>query len=287
MSSTISIPQLNQLRTEFRDYMNETHSDLSDGTISTHLSDAFYTYNNNIGVDFWSCFVSEEALLAAKEKIRDFIATEKQSDNATGRAAGYYACMRYFKEFLDAKHPAIAKEWSGKTVSDTYLKTAFQNWMRTQKKSNSEPYKTGTINAYSTALKNSTVKLGLGDEVLGDLFYYTNVAEFEKAHEIILASSNFEEVDISAGNKAYSNGMVLYRRFLEEYENTADFEYDIVGDGSKRAKANFVKWFIPLITALKELGGSATPEQARNRIAEDLSPLLNGRHPLLMKDKKC
>jgi 5-methylcytosine-specific restriction protein B len=39
----------------------------------------------------------------------------------------------------------------------------------------------------------------------------------------------------------------------------------------KRSTASFLKWFVPLIDALKELGGSATPEQARNRIISDLN----------------
>lgn len=101
-------------------------------------------------------------------------------------------------------------------MGDSYLKTAFQNWMRNQKKSNGEPYKSGTIKAYSTALKNSTVKLGLGRTVLEDLFYYITADEFEEAHKAILAAPNFEEVDIAAGNKAFSSGMVLYGRFLKE-----------------------------------------------------------------------
>ena len=168
MSSTISIPQLNQLRAEFRDYMRETHAEWSDSTIFTNASDAFYAFNNNVGVDFWSCFISEDTLLDAKDRIQNFLTDIRKLPSAgvSQGTRGYYKAMKQLKTFLDEKHPELATEWSGKSVSDTYLKTAFQNWMRKQKKSNSEPYKTGTINAYSTALKNSTVKLRLGDEVL-------------------------------------------------------------------------------------------------------------------------
>jgi 5-methylcytosine-specific restriction protein B len=35
--------------------------------------------------------------------------------------------------------------------------------------------------------------------------------------------------------------------------------------------ASFLKWFAPLINALRELGGSATPEQARKQIISDLN----------------
>ncbi|WP_067724565.1 AAA family ATPase [Oceanobacillus damuensis] len=39
----------------------------------------------------------------------------------------------------------------------------------------------------------------------------------------------------------------------------------------KKSNASFLKWFVPLINALKELGGSGTPEEVRNQIAADLS----------------
>ena len=37
------------------------------------------------------------------------------------------------------------------------------------------------------------------------------------------------------------------------------------------SKAYFLKWFSPLISALKTLGGAATPEEVRNQIIDDLS----------------
>ena len=41
-------------------------------------------------------------------------------------------------------------------------------------------------------------------------------------------------------------------------------------DGNDRVStANFLKWFAPLLNALKKLGGSGTPEQARQQIAAD------------------
>jgi len=37
------------------------------------------------------------------------------------------------------------------------------------------------------------------------------------------------------------------------------------------SKASFIKWFEPLLNALKELGGNATPKEVRDYIAEDLN----------------
>ena len=42
-------------------------------------------------------------------------------------------------------------------------------------------------------------------------------------------------------------------------------------DQGKKSTASFLKWFKPLINALKELGGSATPEHARQQIISDLN----------------
>lgn len=38
----------------------------------------------------------------------------------------------------------------------------------------------------------------------------------------------------------------------------------------KKSNASFLKWFVPIINALKSLGGTATPEQVRNQIISDL-----------------
>lgn len=216
MSSTISKQQIDFLRKEFRDYLRGTHPEWTESTVSTRMSDAFFGFNNNIGVDFWSSLLSEEAMLIARDKIRDFYANEKKYDGPEARADYYLSSMRLLKEFLDLHYPTLAQDWSGKTVSSVNLRLEFRTWMQKQKKPNGENYRPNTVNTYVNSLRNSTIKLNLGIEVHGDLFYYTSLEEFEKAYDIILSAPNFEQVDLSAGNKAYSNAMVLYKRFLSE-----------------------------------------------------------------------
>lgn len=236
MNANISVVQLNSLRSEFKAHLRSTHPEWNDSTVSTIGSDAFFALNNNIGVDFWASLVDEESLIAARDKIRDYLESEKGSGRADERAAGYLSALRQLKQFLDAKHPTLATDWSGKTISDVNLKADFQAWMKKQKKSNGESYSPNTINAYTTALKNATARLGLDDSVYTDLFYYTSEDEFEAAHKTILAAPNFEEVDLAAGNKAYSNGMVIYGRFLKELGEPSAWifqgnpkYYDVVG----------------------------------------------------------
>ena len=121
-------------------------------------------------------------------------------------------------------------------MSNIYLKTEFQNWMSYQKKSNSEPYKKNTITAYTNAICRSSRKLNLPDIPTADLFEITSSEEFTTIHNRILAAPNFREVDLSAGNKAYSNGMILYAKFLKEREEPSAWifqgnpkYYDVVG----------------------------------------------------------
>ena len=216
MNATIGIQQLNSLRNEFRAYLREANPDWSDTTVSAFFSSAFFVLKNNVGIDFWASLIDEESMLAARDKIRDYLASTKGSGRPDEQANGYLSALRQLKAFLDTKYPTLPVEWSGKAISDVNLKSDFQVWLKKQKKQNGESYSHNTITGYTSALKNATEKLKLGDAVNSDLFFYTTLDEFEEAHKIILAAPNFDDVDRAAGNKNYSSGMILYARFLKE-----------------------------------------------------------------------
>ncbi len=236
MNATISLQELNTLRYQFREFLRVQHPEWVDSTVSMYYSDAFFGLNNNIGVDFWSSLISDESLLVARDKIKDHFEA-KGYDGSDSRADGYLKAMKLFKDFLDKDHPQLAADWSGKTVSSANLKTEYKAWMERQKTPKGENYSKKTINAYMTALKNSTAKLDLGDaEVYPDLFQYTSADEFEEAHKLILAAPNFDEVNKAAGNQAYKYGMLTYITFLRElgepsrwiFQGNAKY-YDVVG----------------------------------------------------------
>ena len=216
MDETISIRQIEKLRREYKEYLSSTNLGWSEATIATYASDSFYALNNNIGIDFWSCFIDGASMLEARNKISDFLRHEKKSDHADERADNYQEAMKHLKRFLDEKYPLLAQEWSGKAINNTYLKSDFRKWMRKQKKSNGEPYSSNTITTYANMLKNTTQKLDLGDRVESDLFYYTFPEDFEEASKIITSTPNFNEVDIAAANKSYSNAIIMYSKFLKE-----------------------------------------------------------------------
>lgn len=235
MSVTISAERLNSLRKEFRAYLRETNPQWNDVTVSNVGTDAFFAMSNSVGVDFWASLVNEEALLVARDKIRDYLASANGSDDSDRRADGYLAALRELKAFLDARHPNLPSEWSGKAISNANLKSNFQSWMTRQKKSDGGSYTPNTINAYTTALRNAPAKLGMGDAVNSDLFTYTSVGEFEVAHQAILAAPGFVELDM-ASNMSYSSAITHYTRFLKELGEPSAWifqgnpkYYDVVG----------------------------------------------------------
>ena len=72
--------------------------------------------------------------------------------------------------------------------------------------------------------------------------------------------------------KALQSGDYDYKTFPELSHTawmTSKEEEDSDSDESKKSNAAFLRWFKPIITALKDLGGSATPGDVRQRIIEN------------------
>ena len=218
-NATAHHQEIDKIREEFKEYLGETHPNWSPNTISMNYSDSFIIFNNNLSPDFWGCFINDETMSLARDKIYEYLSKEKLSPKAGERADNYLKSMYLFKDFLDEKYPGQAEKWS--KISRKYFKTAFQSWMKKQKKSNGENYSSNTINAYTNALKNSTAKLNLDNNIHYDLFYYILPEKFEEAYSVITNAPGFNEIDLAAGNRAYSNGMILYKRFLKELNDNS------------------------------------------------------------------
>ena len=237
---TISRDQLARLRHEYRQWLRVRHSTWEESTIVSCDSDSFYAFRNSIGIDFWSCLESRETLLAMHQALTE-AARHSGHPDPEGFAAPYWRAMEEFADFLDEIYPTLAREWSGRSLSEITLRTEFQDWMKKQRKRDGKPYSVNTITAYVAALKNATAKLKLGVETCSNLFCYTTPSEFEVARRIIAASPRYTEIDRSAGNNAYSSSIALYAKFLSEYEAAAcwifqgnpkhyDFEGTLVQD---------------------------------------------------------
>jgi 5-methylcytosine-specific restriction protein B len=119
----------------------------------------------------------------------------------------------------EAQNNTLFDEQSGKgALSNGYLKSDFQEWMKKQKKQDGRPYSPNTIYHYYTdALKNTTAKLELDGSVRLDLFGYTSLLDFKNARKKIFAAKNFEEVN-QGTEGGFSAAMKLYARFLKDKE---------------------------------------------------------------------
>lgn len=129
-----------------------------------------------------------------------------------------------------------------------YLKEEFVNWMGKQKKNNGQLYTDNTINQYVSSLKNDTTKLGKIDIKSTDLFNYDTFEEFMKVQNMLKEHPKFEEIDLSAGNKAYSNGVKMYLRFLQARQGTV---YTLSEDDTEQEEDfEWAEFYIKLADAI-------------------------------------
>ena len=68
----------------------------------------------------------------------------------------------------------------------------------------------------------------------------------------------------------FQRSSIPYHSF-PELSTRAWIQSSPVEPSGKTSNASFLKWFVPVIDALRKLGGSATPEEVRNQIAADLN----------------
>lgn len=92
-----------RVKGEYKDYLRQTHPDWAGSTVSTHVSDAFYLYQNTIALSFWKCFADDASMAAARQDLLDYLKNEVMSDRAEERAKGYDRDLTMLKEFLDSK----------------------------------------------------------------------------------------------------------------------------------------------------------------------------------------
>ena len=100
--------KIKEIRLEYKQYLTEKHPEWAESTVSTHVSDAFFIWNNTVIPGFWKVFVSDESMEAAKESIKDFLKNETKSDKYEERANDYFKNLLMFKEFFDFRYGGVA-----------------------------------------------------------------------------------------------------------------------------------------------------------------------------------
>lgn len=119
---------ISRARKEYKEYLRDNHPDWSDSTLRTHVSDAFYLYQNTATLSFWKCFADDASMAAAKEDIRSYLKNEIMSDRADERTTSYFHDMTMLKEFLDSKggvREYVGYEYDCEATVYTYLKRAY------------------------------------------------------------------------------------------------------------------------------------------------------------------
>ena len=99
--------KIKEIKGEYKAYLSNLHPEWSVNTIATHVSDAFYIWNNTILPGFWKVFLSEDSLLNARDAIRDYLQNDVRAVNYNERTAAYFRDLQMLKNFFDQEFGGI------------------------------------------------------------------------------------------------------------------------------------------------------------------------------------
>lgn len=120
--------KIREIRAEFKEFLIEKNPDWSENTVSTHLSDAFFIWNNTVIPGFWKVFVSDESMNNAKESIKDFLKNETKSDNYEERTRGYFRDLVRLKDFFDSKYDGVANRIGSEFNAEEVIYAVCKNY---------------------------------------------------------------------------------------------------------------------------------------------------------------
>lgn len=119
---------ITEVKGEYKNYLRKTHPDWADSTVSTHVSDASYLYQNTIALSFWKCFADDSSVVAAQQDLFDYLKNEVMSERTEERAKGYYKNLTMLKEFI------ISNGYIGRSDVDQLLSVSQASANRTLKR---------------------------------------------------------------------------------------------------------------------------------------------------------
>ena len=100
---------IKEVRKEYKEYLQESHPEWAENTVKTHVSDAFYIWNNTLIPSFWKTLVDDESMEIGRQAIYNYLKNDLLSDTAETRAKAYYTDLVMLKEFIDTIHGGVAK----------------------------------------------------------------------------------------------------------------------------------------------------------------------------------
>ena len=87
---------ISEVRKEYEDFLREKHPEWAENTVKTHVSDAFYIWNNTLLPSFWKMLIDEESMEIGRQAIYSYLKDDLLSDNAEVRAKAYFADLSIF-----------------------------------------------------------------------------------------------------------------------------------------------------------------------------------------------
>ena len=82
--------KIKSLKTEYKKHLAEQHPEWAESSVSTHVSDAFYIWNNSVLPGFWKVFISEETMGNAEAALLQHFRDDVKSPNYEQRTKGYF-----------------------------------------------------------------------------------------------------------------------------------------------------------------------------------------------------
>ena len=100
---------VSEIRKEYKEYLRNLNPDWADSTVKTHVSDAFYIWNNTLLPSFWKTLIDDESMEIGKQAIYSYLKNDRLSDTADARTKAYFADLTMLKEFLDNIYGGVTK----------------------------------------------------------------------------------------------------------------------------------------------------------------------------------
>ena len=97
------------LKSKYKIHLAEQHPDWAESSVSTHVSDAFYIWNNSVLPGFWKVFVSDEAMENVRNSLLQHFRDDMKSPNFEERTKGYFKDLQMLKEYIDKVLGGIEK----------------------------------------------------------------------------------------------------------------------------------------------------------------------------------
>lgn len=93
--------KIKNIKNEYKSYLTNKHPDWAESTASTHVSDAFYIWNNSVLPGFWKVFISDETMENARTSLLLHFRDDVKSPNYEQRTTGYFKDLQMLKEYID------------------------------------------------------------------------------------------------------------------------------------------------------------------------------------------